>query len=43
MQGGLTTHSGGVSIGIVLDKVDDDVHMTHEGGHMKRRQSRLHT
>ena len=41
MQGGLTTHSGSVRVGVVLDQVDHDVHVTHEGCHVQRSQTRL--
>lgn len=41
MEGGLTTNCCSVGVGIVLDQVDDNVHVSHERSHMQRGQSRL--
>ena len=43
MQRGLTTHGGSVRVGVVLDQVDDDVHVPHERSHVQGSQSRLET
>ena len=34
VQSRLTAHGGRVRVGAVLDQVDDDVHVAHEGRHM---------
>lgn len=41
MEGGLSTHCGEVGVSVVLDQVDHDVHVTHEGGNVEGGQARL--
>lgn len=41
MQSCLSAHGGCVDVGPMLDQVDDDVHVAHEGGHVEWGQTGL--
>ena len=41
MKGSLSSDRGEVGVSVVLDQVDHDVHVTHEGSNMERGQSGL--
>lgn len=41
VEGGLSTHCGEVGVSVVLDQVDHNVHVTHEGGNVEGGQARL--
>ena len=43
MQRRFAAHGGRVDAGAVLDEVEQDVHVTHERGHVQRRQAGLQT
>ena len=41
MECGLSADGREVGTGAMLDQIDDDVHVSHEWGHMQRREARL--
>ena len=41
MQCRFSTHRGRIRVGAMLDEIDDNIHVSHKGSHVKRGEPRL--